>query len=347
MHNSEQSNHAMMRMMDEAQLLPAPAPAPAPRKQAVAGGSRATAIDFVMPSQAEMDAAQAESARQGTKDGKRPRAGEAWGAVRDRRSAQTLRVALPVGDARGLAALRLDAETRRRLVRMAREVEAMPSEWRSAIADEVALGRMRGSQQAAAEPFTLDPNNAASVEAHRWEVLSALKAARTRVAPLWLERLPQGVVRCASLHPYLDAWAAEDEAPMATKKKTRAGAARKDTRRSVAVALPRVEGLTTLRYSAEGRRQLILAKCEVGDMRPAWVEAIAAELPLEARDLDLTSAKSVGEHAAAVRSAVLVARATLAARHAGRVPWVECLPAGVLRCEALHADLDAWAHAWC
>ena len=55
--NSEQSNHAMMRMMEDAQLLPAPAPAPALKKQAVAGGSRATAINLeaMMPSQSEMD----------------------------------------------------------------------------------------------------------------------------------------------------------------------------------------------------------------------------------------------------------------------------------------------------
>jgi hypothetical protein len=155
----------LMNMMDEAQLRPAPpAPEAAPKK---------AQARVVTPSEAEKDAAQAASARQGTKDGKRPRAGEAWGAVPDRRAAQTLRVSLPVGDARGmLTALRVDAETRRRLVRMAREVEAMPSEWKGAITDEVELARMRGSQQADAAPFTLDLNNASSVHAHRWEVLA-------------------------------------------------------------------------------------------------------------------------------------------------------------------------------
>jgi hypothetical protein len=92
--------------------------------------------------------------------------------------------------------------------------------------------------------------------------------------------------------------------------------------------LPRVEGLTTLRYSAEARRQLILAAT---GMRPTWTEAIAAELPF-ALGVDLTSAKSVEGHAAAVRGAVLVVRAALSARRAGAVPWVECLPVGVLRC---------------
>ncbi len=131
---------------------------------------------------------------------------------------------------------------------------------------------------------------------------------------------------------------------------TWAGAARKDTRRAVAVALPPTEGLTTRRYTAEARRQLILAALEVGAMRPAWTEAIAADLALEAGTVDLASTKSVARNAATVRTAVLAARATLAARHAGRVPWVECLPVGVLRsvrCEALHADLEAWAHASC
>ena len=144
MQNNNNDNQAIMRMMEEALLQPAGAPPPALKKQAVAGGSRATAIDLEPPSQGERDAAQAEAARRGAKDGKRPReAKEAWGAVPDRRSAQTLRVALPVGDARGLAAMRVDAETRRRLVRAAREVEAMPSEWRGMIADELALSQMQ------------------------------------------------------------------------------------------------------------------------------------------------------------------------------------------------------------
>jgi hypothetical protein len=141
---------------------------------------------------------------------------EAWGAVPDRRSTQTLMVALPVGDARGLAVLRLDAGTRRRLVRAAREVEAMPSEWRGMIADELALSQLRVPR---GEAVTPDLTSAASVEAHREAVLGALKAARTRIMPPWLERLPQGVVRCAALHPYLDAWAAEEDSNNDAPKK--------------------------------------------------------------------------------------------------------------------------------
>ena len=56
----------------------------------------------------------------------------------------------------------------------------------------------------------------------------------------------------------------------------------------------------------------------------------AAATPAAA--VDLTSANSVEGHAAAVRGAVLVVRAALSARRAGAVPWVECLPVGVLRC---------------
>jgi hypothetical protein len=145
---------------------------------------------------------------------------EAWGAVPDRRSTQTLMVALPVGDARGLAVLRLDAGTRRRLVRAAREVEAMPSEWRGMIADELALSQLRVP---GGEAVTPDLTSAASVEAHREAVLGALKAARIMppIMPPWLERLPQGVVRCAALprHPYLDAWAAEEDSNNDAPKK--------------------------------------------------------------------------------------------------------------------------------
>jgi hypothetical protein len=160
-----------------------------------------------------------------------------WGGAappkRARRAAKApkpLRVALPMGEGATLARGALThgmaggkAEERRRLIEVARELRGAAKEWADAIEEAINVAVLPAD--APTLNFGKGPDDdldlrrsGKGVARHAETVMDALDylrapenaeaAARRGLLVRWPECLPRGVLRCAELHAYLDAWAA-------------------------------------------------------------------------------------------------------------------------------------------
>jgi hypothetical protein len=161
-----------------------------------------------------------------------------WGGAappkRARRAAKKapkpLRVALPMGEGATLARGALThgmaggkAEERRRLIEVARELRGAAKEWADAIEEAINMAVLPAD--APMLSFGNGPDDdmdlrrsGKGVARHAETLMDALDylrapehaeaAARRGLLVRWPECLPRGVLRCAELHAYLDAWAA-------------------------------------------------------------------------------------------------------------------------------------------